>query len=289
MGNQNKLPDVLSVEQLVKLFDTVEDPKIAIATAVTFFCGLRISEICKLKVEDIDLENKKLKVVDSKFSMRTKTKYGKDRYVVIPDMMMGPIRRWLDIIQGGKWFLPSDKSPNSYVRPKTIGEKFRIVLEKAGLLIPMYELNFKIKINGVKTQKKVTRYKHHFHTLRHSYATYLCSKGVDIYTISDLLGHNQVTTTQIYARISDKKRKEAVDMAFNHPLNARIVNVPSSMIPAPGNDIERLRLEVRSKELELRKLELIRELNKDRQTNNRQDKLHGYNNPQVLPEGHTYD
>ena len=47
MSNKNKLPDVLSVEQLVKIFDAVEDPKIAIATAVTFFCGLRISEICK--------------------------------------------------------------------------------------------------------------------------------------------------------------------------------------------------------------------------------------------------
>ena len=120
MSNKNKLPDVLSVEQLVKIFDAVDDPKIAIATAVTFFCGLRISEICKLRIEDIDFENKKLKVVDSKFSMRTKTKYGKDRYVIIPDMMIGPIQKWLNIIQGGKYFLPSDKCPNSYVRPKTI-------------------------------------------------------------------------------------------------------------------------------------------------------------------------
>ena len=95
MSNKNKLPDVLSVEQLVKIFDAVDDPKIAIATAVTFFCGLRISEICKLRIEDIDFENKKLKVVDSKFSMRTKTKYGKDRYVIIPDMMIGPIQKWL--------------------------------------------------------------------------------------------------------------------------------------------------------------------------------------------------
>ena len=159
MSNKNKLPDVLSVEQLVKIFDAVDDPKIAIATAVTFFCGLRISEICKLRIEDIDFENKKLKVVDSKFSMRTKTKYGKDRYVIIPDMMIGPIRKWLNIIQGGKYFLPSDKCPNSYVRPKTIQEKFRVILRKTGLLIPIYELNFKQVIHGIKKEKKATRHK----------------------------------------------------------------------------------------------------------------------------------
>ena len=273
MGNQNKLPDVLSVEQLVKLFDSVEDPKIAIATAVTFFCGLRISEACKLKVEDIDLENKKLKVVDSKFSMRTKTKYGKDRYVVIPDMMIGPIKRWLDIIQGGKWFLPSDKTPNSHLRPKTLGEKFRIVLKKSGLLIPMYELNFKQKIFGVMKEKKVTRYKYHFHTLRHSYATYLCNKGIDIYTISDLLGHNQVTTTQIYARISDKKRREAIDLAFNYPLRSRVINVPQNEINQ-SDGLERLRLEVRNKELELRKIELMTQMGKTRLANNQGPENH---------------
>jgi len=262
MGNQNKLPDVLSVEQLIKIFDTVEDPKIAIATAITFFCGLRISEACKLKVEDIDLEDKKLKVVDSKFSMRTKTKYGKDRYVVIPDMMIGPIKRWLDITQGGKWFLPSDKSPNTHLRPKTLGEKFRIVLNKSGLLIPMYQLTFKQKRNGIRKEKTVTRYKYHFHTLRHSYATYLCSKGIDIYTISDLLGHNQVTTTQIYARISDKKRKEAIDLAFNYPLRSRIINVPQNELNSPSESLERLRLDVKSKELEIRKIELMTQIGK---------------------------
>ncbi|MBW2976578.1 tyrosine-type recombinase/integrase [Candidatus Woesearchaeota archaeon] len=268
MSNKNKLPDVLSVEQLVRIFDFVEDPKIAIATALTFFCGLRISEICKLKVEDIDLENKRLKVVDSKFSMRTKTKYGKDRYVIIPDMMINPIKRWLDIIQGGKWFLPSDKTPNSHMRPKSLGEKFKIVLKNAGLLMPMYELNFKQRINGKWRDKKVYRHKYHFHTLRHSYATYLHSKGVDIYTISDLLGHNQVTTTQIYARISDSKRKEAIDRAFNLSLSSRVINaVPQALPNHASEELERLRLEIKNKELELRKLELMKNISQTKSIN----------------------
>lgn len=283
MSNKNKLPDVLSVEQLVKIFDAVDDPKIAIATAVTFFCGLRISEICKLRIEDIDFENKKLKVVDSKFSMRTKTKYGKDRYVIIPDMMIGPIQKWINIIQGGKYFLPSDKSPNSYVRPKTIQEKFRVILRKTGLLIPMYELNYKQVIHGIKKEKKATRHKYHFHTLRHSYATYLLSKGVDLYTISDLLGHNQITTTQIYARISDVKRKEAIDRAFNTSLSSRVIHVQQPFENGSNaTELERLRLEIRSRELELKKLELMKELSKDRIIGRDKEEHHPENKPYLV-------
>ena len=283
MSNKNKLPDVLSVEQLVKIFDAVDDPKIAIATAVTFFCGLRISEICKLRIEDIDFENKKLKVVDSKFSMRTKTKYGKDRYVIIPDMMIGPIQKWLNIIQGGKYFLPSDKSPNSYVRPKTIQEKFRVILRKTGLLIPMYELNYKQVIHGIKKEKKATRHKYHFHTLRHSYATYLLSKGVDLYTISDLLGHSQITTTQIYARISDVKRKEAIDRAFNTSLSSRVIHVQQPFENGSNaTELERLRLEIKNKELDLKKMELMKELSKDRIISRDKEEHHLENKPYLV-------
>ena len=283
MSNKNKLPDVLSVEQLVKIFDAVDDPKIAIATAVTFFCGLRISEICKLRIEDIDFENKRLKIVDSKFSMRTKTKYGKDRYVIIPDMMIGPIQKWINIIQGGKYFLPSDKSPNSYVRPKTIQEKFRVILRKTGLLIPMYELNFKQVIHGIKKEKKATRHKYHFHTLRHSYATYLLSKGVDLYTISDLLGHNQITTTQIYARISDVKRKEAIDRAFNTSLSSRVIHVQQPFENGSNaTELERLRLEIKNKELDLKKMEMMKELSKDRIISRDKEEHHLENKPYLV-------
>lgn len=59
--------------------------------------------------------------------------------------------------------------------------------------------------------------------MRHAYATYLRDKGLDIYDISALLGHNQVTTTQIYARISDKQLTSAVNKAFNTPLHHQII------------------------------------------------------------------
>ena len=98
MGNKNRLPDALNVDQLVKIFDSINSPKTGIAAFVAFFCGLRIDEVCKLKVENIDLKNRQLKIVDSKNTNRSATGYGKDRYVPIPRKVMGPIQKCLEII-----------------------------------------------------------------------------------------------------------------------------------------------------------------------------------------------
>ncbi len=257
MSNNNKLPSVLNVEQLIKIFDAIERPKVAIASALAFFCGLRISEVCNLKIEDVDLEKQRLKVTDGKNSRRSLSGYGKDRYVPIPPQMISPIKKWIEIIDGGKWLFPSDKSPDAHIRKKSLGEQYREALSKTGLLIPAMELEFKTKVNGKETIKKITRHKYYFHTLRHSYATYLSDKGVDIYTISDLLGHNQVTTTQIYARISDTQRQRAINQAFNHQMNPyQIPNQNIKGVEERMLDIEKLKLEIKKLELENNKKQL---------------------------------
>src|SRR3989344_2821017 len=270
MSNKSKLPDVLNIEQIIKLFDAMDRPKVAMATAVAFLCGLRIGEICSMKIEDVDLVKQRLKVVDGKNSRRKFMDYGKDRYVPIPPQLISPMKKWLDIIQGGMWFFPSDKSPDAHIRKKSLGEQFRDVLKRANLLIAERELEFQTKVNGVKQTKKIIRHKYYFHTLRHSYATYLRDKGVDIYTISDLLGHSQVTTTQIYARISDVQRTKAVNQAFNHqfapnpyPLQYQIQQMQSQQMqnanPNPSTQTENDKLlEIKKLELEIEKLKLLK-------------------------------
>lgn len=222
MGNRNKLPDMMTKEQLVKLFESMYMPKLSIACFVAVMCGLRVREVCRLQVGDIDLERRVIKIRDSKNPNRAKQgEYGKDRIVPIPQCAVSPISKWLDIIQGGKWFLPSAKSPDLYLRTKTLHEWFKEARRRAGLNEVEYVAKYK-KTNPCNNKDVKPIYKFRFHHLRHFFAQYVYNKTRDLYAVANLLGHNQVTTTQIYAKVSDKAMKETIDFAFNNPIRTKI-------------------------------------------------------------------
>lgn len=87
------IPDVLEKRQLKALVDTIDSPKIMMATLLGFFLGLRISEVCKLKKKDFDFENKRVKIIDSKFS--------KDRYVpVMCEGLIPLIKDYFEMVPG---------------------------------------------------------------------------------------------------------------------------------------------------------------------------------------------
>jgi len=86
----------------VQLVDAIDRPKIAIMVVMSFFCGLRISEVCKIKIEDADFQRNRVKIVDAKNSRRFASGYGKDRYVPIPLQLISHLRKWIDLISGGK-------------------------------------------------------------------------------------------------------------------------------------------------------------------------------------------
>ncbi|OVE74581.1 hypothetical protein BVX95_02010 [archaeon D22] len=245
MGNKNKLPDVFDTDQLVQLFDSMNNIKVATASFLAFFCGLRISEVCNLETSNVDLNRKVLKVVDSKNTNRGKQGgYGKDRYIPIPDPAIDILRDWITLIQGGKWLFPSDKSPNQPMTKKNLDEKFRASLRNAGLLIHKEDLHFTAKITNPKTGKKekvertIPRYKYHFHNLRHSYATYLLNKGVNIVAVKDLLGHERFDTTLVYAKLAHSKKAEEVNNAFNVQMRQHVIpqqEVAQLVPPQPSN------------------------------------------------------
>ena len=120
MGNKNKLPDILTKEELIKLFEAMIRPKCVIACFTALVCGLRVREVCNLQISDINLERRIIKIRDSKNPNRKKQgNYGKDRIVPIPQVAIPPIKKWIDIVDGGKWFLPSAKSSAMYRRMKS--------------------------------------------------------------------------------------------------------------------------------------------------------------------------
>lgn len=237
MGNKNKLPDVLRKEQLIKLFENMYIPKLSIACFMALMCGLRVAEVCKLQIADIDLERRIIKIRDSKNPNRAKNEgYGKDRIIPIPEVAISPIKKWLEIIEGGKWFLPSENSPDNHLRTKTLHLWFSEARKRAGLDTIDYQAEYQTP-NPCNNQMTKPIYKFRFHNLRHFYATYVYEKTRDLYAVSNLLGHNQVTTTQIYAKISDKTMKETVDFAFNTPIKTRLfddnpVNALNYTIPS---------------------------------------------------------
>jgi len=219
MSNKNKLPDLLTKEQLIKLFENILIPKCSIACFMALMCGLRIREICNLQIGDVDLQRRQIKIRDSKNPNRTKQGYGKDRIVPIPEIAISPVKKWLDIIDGGKYFIPSEKSPDNPLRVKTLHIWFSEARHRAGLDVVEYKVKYKRKFNN---REDSTIYKYRFHHLRHFYATYVYERTRDLYAVSHLLGHNQVSTTQIYAKMSDKTKKESVDFAFNIPIKTKL-------------------------------------------------------------------
>jgi site-specific recombinase XerD len=194
MPNNRTLPNILNKKQLIKLFETIDKIDVFMACLIALFCGLRVSEVINLKKQDIDIETEKLIV--------RKGKGDKDRVVMLPSCLKPIIEKWYRLndtesfvcgFYGNKY--------NKHV----LSKKFTEYLNKAGLSIETF-----------KTQLGQQRHAYSFHTLRHTYATYLLEKGVDLYYVQRSLGHTDIHTTQIYAYISNTDLQNKINLAFGN-------------------------------------------------------------------------
>ncbi|MBN1176007.1 site-specific integrase [Candidatus Woesearchaeota archaeon] len=232
---KGKLPHYFTKAQLIKIFDAIDRPKDGIACFLALMCGLRVREVCWLKIKDIDFEDQKIFIRNSKNPNRSRQGYGKDRIVRFDKAIEGALRKWIDIIgDSSEWFLPSDKSPDTHLRPKSLHERFRSYLKQSNLLEVDYVLNIRQRVNGEYRDKKVHRHKFYFHCLRHTMASIIYNKTGDIYAVKEFLGHEQVDTTTVYAKMTESKMRGVIASVFSslhynysngehHPLPQRIV------------------------------------------------------------------
>ena len=196
MRRPQTIPDILSRQELRRLFTTIDKPRLLIATALGYFGGLRISEVCKLRKMDFELEQDRpfMKIIDSKFRA--------NRNVPIIVKQLVPIlQKYFELVpsQYLMWY----KKVNGHMDTATLWEEFKLCLDRAGLLIP-----------NAKDKNGRVRYKYHFHTLRHTIATHMIGKGYTESYVQKFLGHKDIETVQIYTHISNPELYDKLSKMF---------------------------------------------------------------------------
>jgi integrase/recombinase XerD len=173
MKTQTKLPEVLSVEELTRLFQCTRNLKHRAILMTTYAAGLRVSEVVNLRLKDIDSGRMMIRVCQGKGN--------KDRYTILSNRLLTELRTYWRKYKPLLWLFPgaySDK-PMNRATPERIyySAKERAGITKEGCI----------------------------HTLRHCFASHLLEAGVDLRTIQLLMGHSSITTTTRYMRITSKK------------------------------------------------------------------------------------
>lgn len=207
-----RLPVVLSQDEVRDVFKHLEGIPWLVA-CLLYGSGLRLMEGVRLRVKDLDFRRRAVIVRDGKG--------GKDRVVTLPDEAADPLRRHLDWVQAlhdkdvtsgrGEVYLPyalSRKYPDAAVQ---WGWQYVFPSQRRSI-DPRSGVERRHHINEGVVQKAVKRAVRaagidrpaSCHTLRHSFATHLLERGMDIRTVQEQLGHKDVRTTQIYTHILER-------------------------------------------------------------------------------------
>jgi len=173
---ERKIPSILTKNEIKKLFNSTSTKKSKLMLELIYACGFRVSELINLKVNDLDFEEMIGHVRQAKGK--------KDRIFNIPLFL----RKRLE---------------NQSKNQRENNQEFLFTGSKGRLTVRNIQ-----KIMGVTLKKAGINKEVSPHTLRHSFATHLLENGVDIRKIQELLGHADLSTTQIYTHISTEELKK---------------------------------------------------------------------------------
>jgi len=165
-----KLPIVLSREEIKSIINLIKNPKHKLIISLAYGAGLRVSEVVNLRVNDINLEELTIHLKNAKSK--------KDRITIFPEKIEQDLKILIASKDLDDILLISERGGK--LSERTIQKIFSNYLQKA------------------KIKKKAT-----FHSLRHSFATHLLENGVDVRYVQELLGHQNIRTTQIYTHVTN--------------------------------------------------------------------------------------
>jgi|TARA_B100001094_G_scaffold169951_1_gene164378 integrase/recombinase XerD len=192
----SKLPTTLTVKEIDKLIDSIDiKSKNKIRNKaiieILYSCGLRVSELITLKVSDLYFNESIIKVTG---------KGNKERFVPISKGAINYIEKYLNEIRVFQK-IKKGSEDTLFLNERGSG------LSRVMIYIILNDLKIKAEIN-----KKIGP-----HTLRHSFATHLLENGADLITIQNMLGHENIVTTERYLHVNRKHLVESISKY--HPRN----------------------------------------------------------------------
>lgn len=175
-----KLPKVMTAEEINSILNQDLSKLHRVIIELLYGCGLRVSELVNLKINDYDLNGKYLECTG---------KGSKDRIVPLGKKAISAIKNYLP--------------EREYTLQKYNLQTKQLLINEKGKQVTRQEVYTFIHEQGKKLHKAISP-----HTLRHTFATHLLENGADLRVVQELLGHSDVSTTQLYTHISKKRLKE---------------------------------------------------------------------------------
>lgn len=169
-----KIPPVMTASEIKKLIDGVQNVKHRTIIILLYSSGMRLSEIAKLKITDIDSKNMRIKVVQGKGA--------KDRFTILSEHVLLELRAYY-LVYRPQLYLFNGNKPSCPMSLRNIQHLVQKWMAVTGLNNKNYTV----------------------HTIRHSFATHLVDNGTDLHTVKELLGHSNLQTTMRYLHLTSSR------------------------------------------------------------------------------------
>ncbi len=174
---EKRTPTVLTKKEVLELFKNLNNKKSKLMITLMYAAGMRVSELTGIKINDLDFEDKVGHIRQGKGK--------KDRIFNIPNFLATKLKKHVENQKQFQQIFLFPGRNNKQMSSRNLQKIVKKAAEKAGI------------------KKEV-----HCHTLRHSFATHLLENEIDIRKIQELLGHADLSTTQIYTHVSTEELKK---------------------------------------------------------------------------------
>ena len=195
---EKHLPSYLEFEEILKLLSSFDSSDKGIfqktLLETLYSCGLRVSECCQLKLNDVHLNERILKI---------NGKGGKERIIPIASNCVKQMKQYISLVRN-QW--DTKNSPYFFINSLSHPVNRQYV----------HQL-IKKKINELDLNPDISA-----HSLRHSFATHLLNGNADLRVVQELLGHSDIQTTQIYTHVQNKRLNDVYDTYFTDLLEEEI-------------------------------------------------------------------